>query len=149
MGDNRKRLSRRERQALQNPNATFIAATQYQFHQASLVPMAEELAALDRIQPGLAERAFSMAERQQIHRHGLEDMAVREGVKRASRGQHYSFIIAMAAIAGGIYLSATGHTTKGVVAIVGALVALTSNFLYARSKNKEELDKKDPRRANK
>src|SRR5688572_23660462 len=116
MADNRKKLARRERE-LQNrqqapsgtTNAMYIAATQYQFNQASLVPMAEELARLEEISPGLADRAFSMAEKQQTHRHKLETIAVEGGTKRASRGQIFAFVIAVGAIGGGVYLSAIGQ----------------------------------------
>jgi uncharacterized membrane protein len=155
MADNRKKLTRRERTLKQNQQdqqsappaaATYIAATQYQFNQASLVPLAEELANLEQVSPGLGERAFTMAERQQLHRHNLEEKAVTAGIRRATRGQWFAFIIAMSAIGGGIYLSSIGQTTKGVVAIVGALATLVGLFLYAHRSGRTDLQRKDPRR---
>lgn len=152
MGDSRKKLSRRERNQAErsshtSTSSTYIQATQLQFHQTSLVPMAEELARLEQITPGLAERAFAMAERQQEHRHGLESAVVIAGIKRASRGQWFAFLLCAGAIGGGIYLSSIGQTTKGVVAIIGALVALITVFLHAKRSGRSEMEKKDPAKA--
>lgn|GEM_PF-2006771 len=79
-----------------------------------------------------AERVMLMAEKEQAAR--LEDRAIirDRSLNQSRNGQIFGFVLCMTAILGGIYLSANGMATAGVVAIIGALVALAGAFIYGK-----------------
>lgn len=52
------------------------------------------------------------------------------------------FILAMAAILGGVYLIANDHPVGGLTSIIGALASLVGVFIYARNTKTKELARK-------
>lgn len=52
------------------------------------IPSAEELEHLEHVLPGSANRCFEMAEREQLHRHGVTENIVDREFKLRSRGQY-------------------------------------------------------------
>jgi hypothetical protein len=52
------------------------------------------------------------------------------------------FVVAMTAIAGGIWLAHEGKSGSGVTAIIAALVALVGVFVYGKIEQRRELAEK-------
>ena len=107
------------------------------------LPPPEDLAKFEQILPGSADRIIRMAEQQAAHRQELEKIAVRSNAIVQRWGLVCAFIIAMTAICGGIWLSLRGMSGVGLAAIVGALAALVSVFVYGRASQKEERRQKE------
>lgn len=87
------------------------------------------------IDPSLVPKIFEFAKDEQRHRHQLE---IRESsqmdkvIALKSSGQKYAFCLSILAIGGGIGLTAASYETTGLISIVGALVTLTSVFIYGK-----------------
>jgi uncharacterized membrane protein len=92
--------------------------------------------------PGGAERILAMAERQSVHREGMETTVVNAGVTSQTRGAWFGFIISMTAIVGGIYLITLGKDGQGLAAIISSLAALTAVFVIGKRKESTELKDK-------
>ncbi len=108
------------------------------------VPPPGMLAEYERIFPGCAERLVAMAESQLSHRQGLESAVVHSNVAAEKRGQWMAFVLAFAAIAGGVILIALGKDIQGLATILTTLVALAGVFVYGRyQQNKERADKRE------
>jgi len=100
------------------------------------------LAQYNVVFPGCAERIVSMAESQSAHRQHLEKTVVEGNVRNERLGQIFAFILGATAIIGGVVLIALGKDVQGLVAIIGALGALTGVFIYGRWRNEKERAKK-------
>ncbi len=92
-----------------------------------------------------------MAEKQTIHRQELEHLAMNATIeemrlqfKESRRGQMCAVIVALALIAGGVYLAQIGHPWQGTAmgggGVIGGvgLQALVSSFLRNRQQAQEE-----------
>ncbi len=75
--------------------------------------------------PGAAERIIVMAEKEQANRHWMN----RSFVFYRFAGLFIAFVLALAAIIGGIYLIASGHSAVGLALVLADLVALLAVFL--------------------
>ena len=106
------------------------------------LPRPEELAKYEQILPGAADRIIRMAEQQSTHRQSLEVVVIGGNATTQKWGLACAFIIAMSAIWGGIWISLKGMSGTGLTAIIVALVALVSVFVYGKSGQKKELAKK-------
>jgi len=84
-----------------------------------------------------------MAETQHDHRLTIEDDVVNSNIAAQKLGTILGFIVAMAAIIGGIFLAYIGRETSGLTAIITALVALAGVFVYGKSEQKKDLANKD------
>lgn len=100
------------------------------------------LAEYNRIFPGCAERILAMAESQTTHRQELEKAVVHGNIADARRGQNYAFALGLVAIVGGIGLIAFGRQVEGLVAIIGALVTLAGIFVWGRTRQEKERQRK-------
>jgi uncharacterized membrane protein len=93
------------------------------------LPPPAVLQAYDDMSPGLADRIVAMAEREQEHRHNLEDRAFNEDSKLGKRGQILAFIIAFAGLVAAVILGLTGQpVVAGIIASLD-LVTLVTVFL--------------------
>ena len=106
------------------------------------IPPPRVIEAYERIAPGSAHRILQMAEKQQDHRHSMEEAVVRSGIQRERWGQIFGFTLALAAIAGGFHLINTGRDPQGFTVLIGSIVTLAGTFLYARSRQQKELREK-------
>jgi uncharacterized membrane protein len=106
------------------------------------LPPPEALARYNDVVPGAAGRIIAMAEKQQEHRQELEQRVVFSNAETQKHGLHLGFVIAMTAILGGIWLISIGKETTGLVAIVTAIASLVGVFVYGKSEQKKELEKK-------
>ncbi|MDO8630732.1 MAG: DUF2335 domain-containing protein [Phycisphaerales bacterium] len=100
------------------------------------------LAAYNQIFPGCAERILAMAESQSAHRQELERAVVLGNVAHAKRGQDRAFILGLAGVLCGAGLIAFGRPVEGLVSIIGALAALAGVFVYGRSREEKERQRK-------
>jgi uncharacterized membrane protein len=103
------------------------------------LPPPEILQKYNEIVPGAADRIIKMAESQHHHRQALEKNVVSSNVFSQKLGLGLGFVIAMTAIGGGIWLSAIGRSGSGLIAIIGALAALVSVFVYGKVQQSKEL----------
>jgi uncharacterized membrane protein len=91
------------------------------------IPSAEELEHLEQVLPGSANRCFEMAEREQLHRHGVTDKIVDREFRLRGRGQYLALaalVLLLIVVAFLAYLGDTkaaawlgSATIVGVVAI--------------------------------
>ncbi len=83
-----------------------------------------------------------MAESQTAHRQELEKAVVHGNIADARRGQHYAFTLGLVAILCGSGLIAFGRPVEGLVSIIGALGALVGLFVWGRTRQEKERQRK-------
>jgi hypothetical protein len=83
-----------------------------------------------------------MAESQALHRQVLEREVINSNCRNQDRGPLLGFVLAAAVIVIGSYLILQGKEVSGLVALLGALVAVVIPFVYGRREQKRELQKK-------
>lgn len=83
-----------------------------------------------------------MAERQSSHRQGLENKVVSSNIINERLGMILGFVICVLAILGGFYAVMKGRSGFGIAAIVGALVALVTVFVYGKSEQRKDSERR-------
>lgn len=106
------------------------------------LPHPDDLAKYEQVLSGAADRIISMAERQAAHRQSLEKAVILSNVAIQKWGLGSAFVLALIAIGGGVWLSLKGLSGVGLTAIISALAALVSVFIYGKSEQKKELKDK-------
>lgn len=106
-------------------------------HQSPLPPL-DELRALEKILPGGTDRILRMAEKEQIHRHGMEWAEV----KQDNKGINYAFLLVLVALAGGIAMILCGHQIVGTIFASATGIASIAS-LFIQVKRKSLLEDKD------
>lgn len=112
------------------------------------LPPPEMLQKYNEVSPGLADRIVSMAEKQSDHRRDLEKKVVYSNARRALVGQIMAFVIALAGIVAGVYLTMNDKSTEGMAAIFGPLIGLVGVFIYQKISQQKELAAKNRSIAN-
>ena len=118
-----------------------------QAHFAGPLPFPEHLSEYEGISPGAAERIIRMAELQADHRRTTESNVVDSGIRLASRGQIFAFVIGMTALLGGIGLMASDKSITGVATSLSALATLVGVFVWSERQKSRELNEKANRLA--
>lgn len=118
-----------------------------QAHFAGPLPLPEHLSEYERVTPGAAERIIRMAELQADHRRTTESKVVDSGIRLASRGQMFAFVIGMTALLGGIGLMASDKSITGVATSLSALATLVGVFVWSERQKSRELNEKANRLA--
>lgn len=108
------------------------------------IPPASELLKYEQVLPGAAERIMSMAERQSIHRQGMEDKMLDANIKSEKRGQFFGFTVFITVILIGFVLLIFDKKIEGLASILGSIAGVIGLFIYSREDTKRELQKKDP-----
>ena len=101
------------------------------------IPHPAHLAGYEEILPGSANRIISMAEKEQIHRQGLESRVLKWGVFGEVFGQISGVSVSFALIAGAVYCAYVGATTAGVM-LVGVSATSFVSILVTRGKGSGE-----------
>lgn len=96
------------------------------------IPSPEELEHYEKIHEGFADRIVTMAEREQNHRHDIEDSGLKAVVAAEKRGQIFTFIISLSVIVGGVSLASMGHPAWGIGLLLPALAALAYTLMTGR-----------------
>jgi uncharacterized membrane protein len=103
---------------------TDVRLTEYMSYVAPLPPP-EWYDGYERVVPGAGHRILTMVEEEGKHRRWLD----RSFAKYRLRGQILAFLVTMAVIASGVFLTHEGKKTYGFVLILANVVALTSLFI--------------------
>lgn len=120
-----------------SPGTSIQARFQGEFFSGP-IPPPNLLARYNEVVPNGAERILAMAERQGLHREGLEKQVVEGNLKSTKQGNNRAFILALVVVLGGIYLMATGKDGWGFAAIITSLTALVSVFAIAKIEQRKE-----------
>lgn len=83
-----------------------------------------------------------MAERQETHRHSLENRVVDSGISATERGQRLAFAIAIAGMALAAYLAYLGQPWQAIAALCTDLVSMVVVFLVGRTRQEKEREKR-------
>lgn len=94
------------------------------------LPPPDTLAQYERISPGFADRIVSMAEKEQVNRHGQEGDRWALQDRLLTRGQIFAFILSLAIVFGGIWLLTMDKPITGFVTILGAIGTVAGPFIY-------------------
>lgn len=106
------------------------------------LPDPETLERYGQIVPGGAERIFAWAEQQSAHRQSLEKARLESDSKNEARGQWFAFVITMAVVAAGTFLSYAGQSTAGLSLMLADLALLAGVFVYGKRIQVKELREK-------
>ena len=98
--------------------------------------------------PGAAERLLAISEREQSHRHNLEnaalattDRTVTGDSRRSYLGIILAFVLAMTGLLGGIFLIAIGHGGFGLTLCLAPLAGLAAVFVYGTRSRRSERER--------
>lgn len=109
---------------------------------AGPLPPPEYLAQYKSILPDAPERILAMAEKEQQHRHGVDDTMVKESLKQRSRGQVLGFILALLFGAASLILGLNGQTTLagilGTTTVIGLAIVFVLNKKPSNNEQKEK-----------
>ena len=106
------------------------------------LPPPAVLAAYERIHPGAADRIFTLAERQILHRHRLETDSLQGALRVEARGQWCALVVVLAGMLFGALLTYTGHGSAGLLAMLTPLAGVAAAFLHSRHAQSRERETK-------
>ncbi|MEQ1833863.1 MAG: DUF2335 domain-containing protein, partial [Candidatus Eisenbacteria bacterium] len=98
------------------------------------------LAMLERYElafPGSAERILTLAESQQRIRHRAEESAIRAALASERRGQWTAFILLLAGMGTGVWLTRSGHGVSGLISSLIPLGAVAGAFLHSQARREK------------
>lgn len=101
-------------------------------HFSGPVPPPHILGEYDQIQKGLAERIVVMAEKEQAHRHEIEEKALQASIGAEKRGQKYAYVLSLLILLGSIGLIYAGENIAGSLLAGSTLVGLAYVFITGR-----------------
>ncbi|EIY8042695.1 DUF2335 domain-containing protein [Vibrio vulnificus] len=105
------------------------------------IPPPAMLHEYDQVQDGFANRIVTMAEKEQAHRHGIENRGVNGAISKDVRGQYFALICSLVMIVCCTYLISNGHEISGSILGGSTLVGLAYVFITGRkSKNSRDKD---------
>lgn len=98
------------------------------------LPPSAELGKYNEIIPNGADRIMSLAEKEQDHRHRMDEKALDGDIARDARGQRFGLTIGIAGFVTALLMVLAGY--PGVAGVIGVLdlVALVSVFVLGRTR---------------
>lgn len=135
--------------SVDGPGLSSDAAESIEFVQQSSLhvgplPSAEQLKAYAEINPELPERIVLMAEREQSHRHTLEQQELqasveqhRDNAKYRERGQNYALLISIFFVLASVGFAGLGAPIAGSVLGGATLLGIVSVFVTGRRSSAE------------
>jgi uncharacterized membrane protein len=106
------------------------------------IPSADELARYESIEPGLAGRIISMAERQSDHRQRIEAVAVSSEFSNGRLGIFIGAVVAIAALTVTALLGLWGQQLAATAVGVTEIASLASVFVVgSRNRKNERVEK--------
>lgn len=94
------------------------------------LPPPSDFAAYGDVVDDAPERILCLLEREQGHRHNLENWAVKGETVRSLAGVVFAFLIVIGAIGGGLVLVQNGFGLAGTLFAGAGLVSLITVFIY-------------------
>lgn len=107
------------------PPESIVRAVRIEF--SGPLPHPQVLAQYNEALPNGAERIMQMTESELRHRQGMEH-----------RGQFFAFVIAVAALLGGIVLIALGRSVEGLVPLLSAIAGLGGTLIYREIQSQKD-----------
>lgn len=105
------------------------------------IPPPEIFAGYDKALPNGADRVMKMAEREQEHRHKMEDTIVRKESFEKRAGLIFAFFLAISAMGTASYLLIfTGKSWPGLTMFIVQFVGLAGAFLGAQILKRSDKD---------
>ena len=117
-------------------NSTIVVGSHFEGFKGP-IPPPEILRDYENIKPGFAERIIAMAEREQNHRHDIENKLVISEIKNTKLGLIFAFIIGISAIFSGTYILLNGYKLGGSVLSGIAAITLVGYFIKAVLKSRK------------
>lgn len=105
-------------------------------------PPANELAKIEEIIPGGAERFLIMAEKQQQHRFDLETKVVTEQLSQSRSGQVFALTIGLAGLICAAFVAHLGHPASAASIATVALGTLAVTFIIGKQQEKQSRENK-------
>ncbi len=102
------------------------------FHRSGPLPTPEEFKEYENVMPGAALRIIALAEKEQQHRHTIEEIETRGIIKILSRGQIYGFVIGLFAMFFAGILVYCGQNIYSIVVLLLTLSGMTAVFVMNR-----------------
>lgn len=102
------------------------------------LPPPEFLAQYKSILPDAPERIMAMAEKEQQHRHDVDNAMVKGGLKQRSRGQILGFILALLFGAASLILGLKGQTTLAGILGTTTVIGLATVFVLNKKPSKDD-----------
>jgi uncharacterized membrane protein len=117
-------------------------------HQSGPLPPARQLADYDSVLPGLADRIVRMAEREQQHRHLIEEAQVAQPYLLARRGQTFALLAMVIFVAFAGWLASQGEPVLATILGAIDLAAIIGLFIHGQRGDSEQVveaeDSDDP-----
>lgn len=107
------------------------------------IPSPEKLEKYDDVLPGAADRIIKMAEKQQLHRFSLEESSIRRQFNQSGTGQWLAALIALAFLAGSIYLGINDHDWLAGVLGGATIISLVTVFITGKKHIARSLKEKE------
>lgn len=127
----RKRHTQRLPPDSPTPRDRTVAITETFYYQGPLPPP-EVLKKYNEAHPNATAIILHSFEEEGKHRRKIQSAIVEQGIVRARRGQVFAFIIAMTAVAGGVFLLLLEKSIGGLSTIVAGVGVLVTAFLAGR-----------------
>lgn len=137
---------RRQQQEIERSHSSLDVRSDGQRHglqfRSGPLPQPGDFAQYDQVLPGAAERLLAMAEREQAHRHQLEELDTEHDHRQERKGLRWggtltlagmicALVALLAVLGAGVWLIIEGHSIGGYTALVTATVAIIGVFVQA------------------
>lgn len=106
------------------------------------MPDSEELRAYDEIVPGMGQKLLEQVLQQSAHRQKLEARVVNHSIIKSYMGQVFAFLLGVLVIWRSTEAILRGHPVAGFGGVLIGLGSLLTAFLYGKSEQKKELEKR-------
>ncbi|MGL4672176.1 MAG: DUF2335 domain-containing protein [Cetobacterium sp.] len=120
-----------------NDNGQEVKLVHQEAYQGPL-PHPDLLVKYEEIIPGSAERILSMAEKEQQHRHQLENEVIKKEIAQKGRGLNFGFTLALLIIVVGAYLLIIDKSLQGFSLILGSIAMIIAPFFFNKNNNQNK-----------
>lgn len=120
-----------------NDNGQEVKLVHQEAYQGPL-PHPDLLVKYEEIIPGSAERILSMAEKEQQHRHQLENEVIKKEIAQKGRGLNFGFTLALLIVVVGAYLLIIDKSLQGFSLILGSIAMIIAPFFFNKNNNQNK-----------
>lgn len=120
-----------------NDNGQEVKLVHQKAYQGPL-PHPDLLVKYEEIIPGSAERILSMAEKEQQHRHQLENEVIKKEIAQKGRGLNFGFTLALLIVVVGAYLLIIDKSLQGFSLILGSIAMIIAPFFFNKNNNQNK-----------